>query len=174
MATMTGALFFIGFLIVQRLAELALARRNTARLLAKGAREFAPGHYPFIVAVHTLWIAAITAFGFDAPLHPFFLGFYAILQAFRLWILGSLGERWTTRIVILDEPLVERGPYRFAKHPNYILVVAEIAAAPAVLGLWWIAGLFTVLNAIVLFIRISEENKALATIGSTSATKRDL
>lgn len=80
---------------------------------------------------------------------------------FRVWILASLGTRWTTRIIVLNEPLVARGPYKFLPHPNYMLVVAEIFVAPMVLGLWGVALIFTVLNAIVLTIRIRAENKAL-------------
>lgn len=161
---MTGAVFFVGFLVVQRLGELVLARRNTARLIARGGWEYAPGHYPFIVAVHTLWILALLWFGFDAPVNAFWLAVYGLLQAFRIWILMSLGERWTTRIIILNEPLVRRGPYRFLKHPNYVLVCIEIIVAPMVLGLWQVALVFSVLNAAVLMVRISAENNALAMI----------
>ena len=161
---MTGALLFIAFLIVQRLGELVIAKRNTARLMERGAKEYAPEHYPIIVAVHTLWVLAIVALGWDQPILWHWFVIYAVLQLFRVWILTSLGGRWTTRIIIWNEPLVARGPYRFIKHPNYILVIAEIIAAPMVLGLTWVAVVFTVLNAIVLAIRIPAENKALQTI----------
>ncbi len=83
---------------------------------------------------------------------------FALLQVFRLWILMSLGRRWTTRIIVTDTPLVARGPYRWVNHPNYLLVICEIAVAPLVLGLWWIAIVFSVLNAVVLTIRIRAEN----------------
>jgi len=156
-----GASLFLGFLVLQRLSELVIARRNTARLLADGAREVAPGHYPLIVAMHTAWIASLIWFGHDeAVLWPW-LAAFALLQAFRVWILASLGARWTTRIIVTDTPLVVRGPYRWIDHPNYVLVVAEIAVAPMVLGLVWVAIVFSVLNAAVLFIRIRAENSAL-------------
>lgn len=158
------ALYFIGFLILQRLVELALSNRNTKRLLAKGAKEFSPGHYPLIVGVHILWIIAIAAFGWNNEINYWWLAAYGVLQAFRMWILGSLGERWTTRIIILNEPLVRKGLYKYVEHPNYILVGAEIIIAPMVLGLWWVAILFTILNTIVLGVRVEAENKALATI----------
>jgi len=161
---MTGALLFIAFLIIQRLGELVIAKRNTARLIERGAKEYAPEHYPIIVAVHTLWVLAIVVLGWDQPILWSWFVIYVVLQLFRVWILTSLGERWTTRIVIWNKPLVARGPYRFIKHPNYILVIAEIIAAPMVLGLTWVAVVFTVLNAIVLAIRIPAENKALQTI----------
>ena len=158
---MIGAIFFLAFLICQRLGELVIAKRNTARLLARGAKEFAPGHYPLIVALHTAWILTLLFFGWDRPVALGWLAVFAVLQGFRLWILASLGARWTTRIIVLDEPLVVRGPFRFMRHPNYALVIAEIAVAPMVLGLPWVAIIFSILNGIVLSIRISSENAAL-------------
>ena len=156
------ALLFIGFVIAQRLGELWLARRNTARLLARGAREVGASHYPLIVALHTAWIIALLVFGWSAAVSVPWLILYGVLQLFRIWILGSLGERWTTRIIIIDEPLVVRGPYRFMPHPNYVLVVAEIIVVPMVLGLFWVALAFTLLNAAVLALRIAKEGEALA------------
>ena len=159
---MTGALAFLAFLIAQRLGELVLARRNTAALLARGAVEHAPGHYPLIVALHTAWIVALVVFGWNNPLHLGWLSVFALLQVFRVWILASLGPRWTTRIIVLDEPLVARGPFRLMRHPNYALVVAEIAVAPLVLGLPWVALVFSILNAAMLTVRIRAENAALS------------
>lgn len=156
------ALLFIGFVILQRLGELWLARRNTARLMARGAREVGAEHYPLIVALHASWIAALLIFGWQAEVSLVWLAVYVVLQAFRVWILASLGARWTTRIIILDEPLVRRGPYKFVSHPNYMLVVAEIFVTPMVLGLIWVALLFTVLNGAMLAVRISKESAALA------------
>nr|WP_214650089.1 isoprenylcysteine carboxylmethyltransferase family protein [Palleronia pontilimi] len=159
-----GAALFLGFLVVQRLSELVLARRNTRRLLAQGAREVAPEHYKLIVALHAAWLGALALFGHDAAVQPGWLAVFVVLQGVRLWILGSLGRRWTTRIIVLDEPLVARGPYRFVKHPNYALVVAEIAVAPLVLGLVWVAVIFSILNAGVLAIRIRAEDDALKSL----------
>ena len=158
---MSGSALFLGFLILQRLSELLIARRNTARLLAGGAREVAPEHYPLIVALHAAWITALVVFGWGASVNLVWLAVFAVLQAFRVWILATLGGRWTTRIIVTDTPLVARGPFRFIDHPNYALVVAEIAVAPLVLGLWWVALVFTVLNGIVLSIRIRAEDAAL-------------
>lgn len=161
-----GAALFVTFLIFQRLSELVIAQRNTRDLLAAGAQEVAPGHYPFIVALHTCWIAVLVIFGYDQSIHLGWLTGFALLQAFRVWILASLGRRWTTRIIVTDTTLVARGPYRWVSHPNYILVVCEIAVAPMVLALWWVAVVFTVLNAVVLTIRIRAENEALAPMRS--------
>lgn len=161
----TGAALFIAFLVVQRLSELAIARRNTARLLAEGAREVAPGHYPLIVALHTAWLLCIVWFGYDQQIILGWLVVFVVLQGLRLWILGTLGRRWTTRIIVTDEPLVAEGPFRYLRHPNYTLVVAEIFVAPMVLGLTGVALAFTVLNALVLFIRIRAEDGALRPAG---------
>lgn len=162
MADISGpALAFILFLALQRLAELALSRRNTARLLAKGAREAGADHYPAMVAMHAAWLGAIAVFGAGQPVHAGWLAVFAVLQALRIWVIATLGPRWTTRIIVADAPLVRRGPFRYMRHPNYAVVTAEIAVAPLVLGLWPVAVLFTVLNAAMLRIRIRAENAAL-------------
>lgn len=147
---------------LQRLGELWLSNRNTRRLLAVGAREHSPGHYPLIVAVHVLWLAALWWFAPTRPVDGFWIAMFVLIELARIWVLASLGPRWTTRIIVVpDEPLVRRGPYRFANHPNYLVVVAEIAVLPLVFGLWQIALIFTLLNAPVLAIRIRAENAAL-------------
>jgi len=154
---------FLTFLCLQRLSELLIARRNTQQLLARGGREAGASHYPAIVALHAAWLIGLAFLAWGQPVNWGFVALYAVLQVFRVWILMSLGERWTTRIIILPEaPLVARGPYRFLRHPNYVLVACEIACAPAIFGLWIYAALFSVLNAAVLFLRISVENEALA------------
>jgi len=159
-----GAAAFLGFLAFQRLSELVLARRNTALLLARGATEHGAAHYPLIVALHAAWIAALVIFGLGNPISPFWLAAFAVLQALRVWVLASLGDRWTTRIIVLDEPLVARGPFKFVRHPNYMVVAAEIVVASMVLGLPWVAAIFTLLNAAILTIRIRAEDAALATL----------
>lgn len=158
----TATLLFLGFIVIQRLSELVIAKRNTAKLLAKGAYEVGAAHYPVMVAMHSAWIGCLLIFGYDETVAVGWLAVFAILQVFRVWILGSLGSRWTTRIIILEEPLVVRGPFKYFSHPNYMLVVAEIVVAPMVLGLVWVAVLFTVLNAAMLWVRIGVEHKALA------------
>lgn len=155
------AVAFLAFIIAQRLGELVLARANTARLMAKGAREVGAGHYPLIVALHTLWVLALVVFGWNAPVSPGWLALFMVLQGLRLWILWSLGDRWTTRIILHDAPLVETGPFRLLRHPNYCLVVAEIIVAPMVLGLVWVAIVFSLVNGVVLAIRVSAEERAL-------------
>ncbi|WP_296640239.1 isoprenylcysteine carboxyl methyltransferase family protein [Roseinatronobacter sp.] len=159
---MTPALWFLVFIIAQRLSELVIAKRNTTRLLAQGATEHGAAHYPAMVAMHSAWIVALVVFGWNNPVSWPWLAVFAVLQVFRLWILVTLGPRWTTRIIVLPEPLVARGPFRFMHHPNYALVVAEIIVASMVLGLVWVAALWTVLNAAMLWVRIRAEDRALA------------
>lgn len=156
------AALFLGFIALQRLGELALSRRNTARLRARGAREVGAGHYPLIVALHIAWLGAMAVFGLDQPVAATWLAVFAALQVARVWILASLGPRWTTRILVLDAPLVRRGPFALLRHPNYALVAAEVFTAPMVLGLPGVAVAFTVLNAAMLGWRIRVEERALA------------
>ena len=156
------ALLFLAYLIAQRLVELVIARRNTRELLANGAVEHFPRHYPLIVAVHAGWIISMLALGWDNPVHLGWLAVYGVLQVLRLWILSSIGRRWTTRILkVPGETLVAKGPYRYIPHPNYLLVIAEILVAPLVLGLTMVAAIFSALNAAVLVIRVSAEERAL-------------
>jgi methyltransferase len=159
---MSLAVIILALVTLQRIGELWLSNRNTRRLLARGAREVGASHYPLIVAVHALWLLTLWWLAPGRQVDGFWLGLYVLLQLARIWVIASLGERWTTRIIVLsDAPLVDRGPYRFVSHPNYLVVVGEIAVLPLVFGLWSVAVLFSLLNAAVLTIRIREENRAL-------------
>ncbi|PZX47535.1 methyltransferase [Cereibacter changlensis] len=159
---MTAAALLLALVTAERLGELWLARRNTAALRAQGAVEVAPGHYPLIVALHAAWLGALWLWAPGNPVHPGWLAVFLILQLARVWTLATLGPRWTTRIIVLPgAPLVARGPYRFVSHPNYMVVVGEIAVLPVCLGLPWVALVFTLLNAAVLTIRIRAEAAAL-------------
>jgi methyltransferase len=159
---LTLNLVILALVTLERFAELWLAKRNTSRLLAQGAREHASGHYPLIVALHILWLASLWWLAAERPVDGFWLGLFVIIEIGRVWVLASLGPRWTTRIIVLpNAPLVRRGPYRFLNHPNYAVVVAEIAVLPLVFGLWLVALVFTLLNGVLLWIRIREENRAL-------------
>lgn len=146
-----------------RVAELALSRRNQIRLLARGGREFGAGHYPLLVVLHAAWLAAMFfTLPAAAPVHWPLIGIFLLLQGLRLWTIASLGERWTTRIITLPgAPLVRRGPYRWIRHPNYAVVVGEIAVLPLAFGSWGLALFFSVANAALLGWRIRIENRAL-------------
>jgi methyltransferase len=159
---MIGAIAVLALVTAQRLGELVLASLNTKRLLARGAVETGSEHYPLIVGLHAAWVAGLWALAWDLPVRLPWLIAYLALLALRVWTLASLGERWTTRIITLPgEPLVRRGPYRYLPHPNYLVVVGEIAVLPLVFGLWAYAAVFSVLNASILWVRIRAEERAL-------------
>ena len=160
---MTLALAILIFVTLQRLAELVLARRNTAGLMSRGAVEVAPGHYPLIVLMHGAWLAGLWYLAPGRDVNLAWLGAFAVLQLLRVWVLVTLGPRWTTRIIVLPgEQLVRRGPYRFLSHPNYCVVAGEMIVLPMVFGLFWYGVVFSLLNAAVLAVRITAENRALA------------
>jgi methyltransferase len=158
----TLGIIVLALVTLQRLFELWWSNRNTKRLLCRGAREHSPGHYPLIVAVHGLWLAALWWLAHARPVDGFWLAMFVAIEVARIWVLATLGPRWTTRIIVLPgSPLVRSGPYRFLAHPNYWVVVGEIAVLPLVFGLWQVALVFSLLNAAVLTIRIRAENRAL-------------
>ena len=159
---MTLNIVILALVTVQRLGELMVSKRNTRRLLDHGAREHGAAHYPLIVALHTAWLASLWWLGVSRPIDPFWLAVFILIEIGRIWVFASLGQRWTTRIIVVPgETLVRRGPYRFLNHPNYAVVVAEIGVLPLVFGLWKVALLFSLLNAAVLTLRIRQENHAL-------------
>lgn len=159
---MRPAAGLLALVTLQRLGELVVARRNTRRLKARGAREVSAEHYPLIVGLHAAWLAGLWIRGRRRPLNPGWLAAFLTLQAARGWVLASLGERWTTRIIVLpDEPLVRRGPYRLIRHPNYAVVAGEMAALPLALGLPRFAAIASAANALVLAIRVRAEERAL-------------
>ncbi|OKO68045.1 isoprenylcysteine carboxylmethyltransferase family protein [Bradyrhizobium sp. NAS96.2] len=160
---MSFASVILALVTLQRLGELALSRRNTERLLAQGAIEVGAGHYPLIVLLHAGWLTALWIWGHNQDVNLAALAAFVALQGLRLWILAALGPRWTTRIVVLPgAPLIASGPYRYFPHPNYAVVVAEIALLPLVLHMPVLALIFTVLNCAVLAVRIRAEGRALS------------
>ena len=154
----------IALIVFPRLVELAIARINTRRLLAEGAVEVGAGLYPLIVGLHAAWFVALIVFvPSDSFIDPLLLGAFIVLQLGRVWVLTSLGRYWTTRIIsVPDAPLVRRGPFRFVRHPNYLIVEAEIIVVPLIAGAWKLAVIFGLANAVVLAIRIRAEDQALA------------
>ena len=155
----------LAFVTLQRLAELLLAERNTKALLSEGAREHGAAHYPLLVAMHAAWLAALWWWGPGRPVDVPLLAIFALLQLARLWVIATLGRRWTTRIIVLPgAPLVRTGPYRFLRHPNYWIVIGEIAVLPLIFGLVEVALVFSILNLIVLAVRIRSENEALRSL----------
>jgi len=164
--SLAGLIIPILLLLVtgQRLLELVIARRNTRQLLADGGYEIGRAHYPLIVVLHSCWLAALWVVWLTgaAVLMPVPLIGYLLVQPLRIWVMSSLGRFWTTRIIVVPAaPLVRRGPYRFLSHPNYLVVVLEIALLPLALGTWQLAVLFSLANAGILWIRLTVEAASL-------------
>jgi methyltransferase len=162
-----GQLLAAGLLLLatfQRLLELVIASRNTRALLAEGAYEVGRGHYPAIVFLHGAWLVVLWAFLLFGPIvfQPWAAIAYLAVLGLRAWAMASLGRYWTTRIIVVPSaPQVRKGPYRFLRHPNYVVVVLEVALLPLALGSWPLALGFSIVNAILLFWRIKVENAAL-------------
>jgi Uncharacterized protein conserved in bacteria len=157
---------FILFVILLRIGEMVLSRRNEVWLLQHGAIETGQRHYPAIIAMHMLFfVSLIVEYSTKQTVsfNVFLLVLFFILQAGKIWIVFSLGRFWNTKIYrIPDAPLIKKGPYRYFKHPNYMIVVIEIAVIPLMFQLVYTAIAFFLLNAIVLTVRIYEENKVIA------------
>jgi methyltransferase len=157
----TGAIL-LAYLTVQRLVELWWAKENATRLMASGGVEYGRSHLPLMILFHAAWLAGLWLLAYDHPVEPFSLALFVVLQMVRLWVLATLGRRWTIRVIVVPgERLVAQGPYRFFRHPNYAVVTGEIAVVPLALGLPAYALIFSVLNAGMLAIRITAENAAL-------------
>jgi methyltransferase len=164
----------VGLVALQRLAELVYAERNTAALKRDGAVEVGRSHYPLIVILHAAWLVTIVAVAApDTRISWYLLAAFVVLQALRVWVLMSLGPYWTTRIITKPgAPLIRRGPYRYVRHPNYLIVAGEIALLPLVFGEVTVAVVFTVLNGLVLALRIRQEDSALEPRRTLSADPR--
>jgi methyltransferase len=164
----------VAIVAAQRLFELVLARRNERRARARGAIERGRGHYLLIVALHVLWLVSTLVEsvlrGPELPTFwPFPLALFLLVQPLRYWAVFSLGESWNTKVLVVPgaKP-VRHGPYKYLNHPNYVVVVAEILTFPLIFGAWITALVFTVLNVAVLYVRITEENRALVEIAVSS------
>lgn len=170
----------IVLVIVQRLGELRVSRRNQARLEARGAVEIGGEHYPFMVVLHAAFLISCVAepWLLDRPFHTgLALAMVALLvvaSGLRVWAIRSLGGRWTTRVLVLDgAPPVTRGPYRYLTHPNYLAVVIEIFALPLVHTAWLTALVFTLLNGLMLTVRIRVESRGLERMRASGSGLRE-
>ena len=153
----------VALVALQRLVELGWSRHNEKALLARGGIEIGARHYPLLVLLHTAWLLTILVFAPRGVVRPMVLGAFVVLQALRLWVIAALGPYWTTRVITLsDAPLVRHGPYRWLRHPNYWIVVGEIALLPVAFGAYAVAVVFSVLNACLLLHRVRIEEAALA------------
>ncbi|WP_059104452.1 isoprenylcysteine carboxyl methyltransferase family protein [Shouchella shacheensis] len=165
---MTLAYFLIALIISQRLTEVLVAKRNERWLKERGGIEAGAAHYPYMVSLHVAFFLALLV---EVTLAGRGVGMWSIVpflivlaaQCLRVWALLSLGRYWNTKIIVLPEaPVIERGPYRYFRHPNYLVVVLEIAFLPLVFQAYWTALLFSLLNGVMLVVRIRAEEEALA------------
>ena len=167
----TSVQLYLGLLVavaLERGVELGLSVRNARVARARGGVESGQGHYPAMAVFHGLFLVAC-ALEVVVLRRPFLgvLGWVALAavlsaQALRYWAIATLGWRWNTRIMVIPgDPPVTAGPYRFVRHPNYVAVIAEMAALPLVHGAWLTAGVFTLGNAWLLRVRIRAEERAL-------------
>ncbi|HSK85042.1 MAG TPA: isoprenylcysteine carboxylmethyltransferase family protein [Rubrobacter sp.] len=171
---MNVALLIAGVMLValQRLLELTYSRRNEMRLRARGAVERGRGHYPVIVAIHTLWLVSTLVEGLlrgpEPPVWwPLPLAAFLLVQPLRYWAIFSLGVNWNVRVLVVPGgKLVRRGPYRYFPHPNYVVVAVEVLTFPLIFGAWITAIVFSLLNAALLYVRIQTENRALRELSS--------
>ncbi|BEG98870.1 isoprenylcysteine carboxyl methyltransferase family protein [Bacteroides sedimenti] len=158
-------ILLISLIILLRIGELILSKRNEKWLLQNGAIEYGQKHYPLIVALHVLFIISLIieySIKRTVPYNSFLLVSYISLLVFKTWVILSLGKFWNTKIYrIRNYPLIKKGLYRYFKHPNYMIVVIEIAVIPLIFHLYFTAAIFTLFNAIMLSVRIKEENKVL-------------
>ncbi|WP_157049795.1 isoprenylcysteine carboxyl methyltransferase family protein [Thalassobacillus sp. C254] len=169
----------VAIVIIQRLIELLYAKRNEKWMKAEGAVEYGSKHYPFIVLLHVLFFVSILIEGTinegqTGPGWFFFFLLFIAAQVMRVWALASLGKFWNTKIIVLPgENKVAKGPYRWVKHPNYIVVATEIAALPLIFGAYFTAIVFTILNALLLLVvRIPAEEKALTALKQEQAERK--
>lgn len=152
-------------LTLQRVSELVIAKRNTKTLLARGAYELGASQYPILIAFHLVWLASLLLLGWGQQVNVAFVVIALVLQLGRLWVQRTLGERWTTRIIILPRVKpVRSGPYRFFRHPNAAIVALELPCLSLALGLPWHAIVFGVVNIGVTIWRARIEDAGLAAV----------
>ena len=162
---------YILLIIIQRITEMRISKRNEKILLQKGAIEFGKSHFKFLIILHALFfVSMVIEYSLRAKIIELTLyniilfSFVVILQAFRFSTIKSLGIYWTIRIFrVPGEPLIKTGLYKYLKHPIYIIVILEIIIIPLVFNLYLTSIIFTVLNLIAITVRITVENKALNT-----------
>ncbi len=154
---------FIALVVLARLTELRVAKKNESWLRKQGAIEYGRNHYPYIVALHTLFIFSMISEYFsrgNSSVHYIYLALFLMLILLKIWTISSLGKYWNTRILrVPGSVFIKRGPYKYFRHPNYFIVICEIAIIPMVFGLYFTSVLFSLLNCIMLIIRIREEEK---------------
>ncbi|PLS03554.1 isoprenylcysteine carboxyl methyltransferase family protein [Neobacillus cucumis] len=172
-------LLLVIFIILQRFIELFVAKSNEKWMKQQGAVEFGEKHYKYMVLLHSMFFVSLLVETFvlkrgTSSLWPLFISLFCFAQMLRIWVIISLGRFWNTKILVLaNAKIVRRGPYRFLKHPNYLVVAIEMAAIPMLFSSYYTAIIFTGLNILMLMIRIPIEEKALKSLTEYEETFRD-
>jgi methyltransferase len=164
--------FFVLFftvLVIQRLVELVIAKKNEKWMKDRGAKEFGQKHYHVMVMIHFAFFVSLLIEGgiYHSGIHPlwkYLLALFLITQAGRVWVISSLGKYWNTKIIVLpDAEVVATGPYKLFRHPNYLIVTMELVIVPLLFNAYWTLIVFAVLNQLILLTRIPVEEDALKT-----------
>ena len=160
-------IIFIFFLAIQRILELRLAKKNEKIVREEGAVEYDNEGYKYIVYMHICFFISLLlekyllSRGFNTLSLLFFI-IFVITQLLRYWAITSLGKYWNTKILVVpNAELVERGPYKYLRHPNYIAVITEIAVIPLIFSCYITCIIFSILNFLTLLRRIRIEEDAL-------------
>jgi methyltransferase len=173
MLPLTDGFLLLVYLTLQRGVELVVAQRNTRALLARGAYEVGADHYPVMIALHASWLVSLWILGWNRQLVPAFIALFVLLQFGRFWVLRTLGSRWTTRIIMTPWATpITAGPFRYVRHPNYLVVALELPCVSLALGLVWHALLFCILNLAMIWWRIRSEDAAYATLAAGGRVTR--
>jgi methyltransferase len=168
---------FLSFIILIRIVELIYSTSNEKWLLKMGALEYGKAHYPYMILLHVSFLCALMLeynIRAENSYSSLLIVLYFIVLAFKLWVLLSLGKYWNTKILrVPGASLIATGPYKYMKHPNYVIVICEIALIPLAFHLYVTAIVFSILNLMMLLVRIKVENKALET-GSESMQRTEI
>lgn len=158
-------ILFISFLMLTRIVELIYSKRNEHWLLQNGAVEYGNKHYPFMILLHVSFLSSLIIEYYILQPSPYSISLimlYFLLILLKIWTISLLGKFWCTKVYrILHVSVIKKGIYKYLKHPNYMIVIAEIAIIPLIFHLYYTACIFSMLNAIMLYVRIKVENKAL-------------
>lgn len=164
---MTFFYLFLCLIVAQRLTELWIARRNEQWMKEKGAREFGQNHYPIMILIHcgffvSLSLEVLLLHKQLSALSYLFFTLFLIAQFIRIWIIATLGKYWNTKIIVLpNTSLIAKGPYKYMKHPNYLIVTLEFILIPLMFHAYYTLILFSLLNTVILRVRIPLEEKVL-------------
>lgn len=166
-----SVILFLGLLaavVLLRIVELVISRRNQRALADQGVRKVREPHFRWMVLLHTgvLIGAAIEVVFLHRPFVPA-LGvtmgiLFLLANATRWWVIRTLGGHWNVEVMESARlGVVTSGPFHFIRHPNYAAVVVELAALPLIHTAWLTALLGSAAHVWVLSRRLAIEESIL-------------